>query len=103
MMDDLDATLNQRGSRYGDFSGHATATQSIKAIIRDALASNDNWRSLTGTQQAVVLEGLDMIAHKIGRIVNGDPTYDDSWIDIEGYSRITRERVCKTTNHGEKA
>ena len=29
-----------------------------------------------------------MIAHKMGRIVNGDPYYDDSWVDIVGYAQL---------------
>ena len=26
--------------------------------------------------------------HKIGRILNGDPDYQDSWTDIIGYTRL---------------
>ena len=29
-----------------------------------------------------------MIQHKIGRILNGDQTYDDSWKDIAGYATL---------------
>jgi hypothetical protein len=38
-------------------------------------------------------EALDMIAHKIGRILNGDPNYADSWHDLEGYARLVEQRL----------
>jgi hypothetical protein len=34
-----------------------------------------------------------MIAHKIGRIVNGDPRYADSWVDIAGYAKLVADRL----------
>lgn len=38
-------------------------------------------------------EALFMIAHKIGRIVNGDPWHVDSWIDIAGYAKLVADRL----------
>jgi hypothetical protein len=38
-------------------------------------------------------EALDMIAHKIGRILNGDPNYADSWVDIAGYAKLVADRL----------
>lgn len=95
MNDDVQAVTNERGGRYGDFRGHAMVTQRIKEVMFDGLLDNKEFHNMTLSDQMIVREGLSMIAHKVGRIVNGDPTYDDSWIDIEGYSKITRERVCK--------
>ena len=35
---------------------------------------------------------IDLIANKLGRILNGDPSYADNWHDIAGYaSLIDRE------------
>lgn len=31
---------------------------------------------------------LEMIAHKIARILNGDPNYADNWHDIAGYATL---------------
>jgi hypothetical protein len=39
-------------------------------------------------------EALDMICHKIGRIVNGDPNYADSWVDIAGYATLVADRLA---------
>ena len=33
-------------------------------------------------------ESLDMIVHKIARILNGDPNHVDSWHDIAGYATL---------------
>lgn len=82
---DVDATLNQRGSRYGEFKTHAQITQDLKEVMR----LTDNWELL----QPFQVEALEMIAHKIGRILNGDPNYDDSWIDIAGYAKLVADRV----------
>lgn len=42
---------------------------------------------LTPTQ----LESLDMILHKCGRILSGDPNEPDHWRDIEGYARLANK------------
>lgn len=83
----IDAVLDQRGKRYGKFKDHASATQAIKAAIKHGLINADN--VLADDQQ----EALDMISHKIGRIVNGDPDYADSWIDIAGYAQLVADRL----------
>jgi hypothetical protein len=85
--DTIDTTLTERGARYGKFIGHAEVTQNLKRTIAIALA--DREKTLAKDQQ----EALDMIAHKIGRIVNGDPDYADSWIDIAGYAKLVADRL----------
>ena len=75
-----EALITERGSRYGKFKDGADIMQSLKDTMRDV----DGWNNLTASQK----EALDMIQHKIGRILNGDPTYDDSWKDIAGYATL---------------
>ena len=84
-MSSIDATLAERGSRYGNFDEHAEVTQSIKA----AMQSGNNWLNLPDDMK----EALEMTAHKIGRILNGDPNYIDSWTDICGYNRLVEKRL----------
>lgn len=72
--------LTERGSNYGSFDDHAAITQSIKR----AMKASRNWTELNDAQK----ESLEMIAHKIGRVLNGDPNYLDSWVDIEGYTHL---------------
>jgi hypothetical protein len=86
---DVAATLAERGNRYGDFMGHARVTQRLKAVLEDELAQRGKF--LTPDKQ----ESLEMIFHKIGRIVNGDPDYADSWHDIAGYATLIDDRLVK--------
>ena len=80
-------TLLERGSRYGDFASHAQITQAIKAVMQ----ASPNWRH--GKLASDQREALDMIAHKVGRILNGDPDYHDSWHDIIGYTKLVADRL----------
>ncbi len=84
-MSNIDETLAERGSRYGEFADHADITQSLKDTMRDGAS----WSNMEDDQK----ECLEMIAHKIGRIVNGDPDYVDSWTDIIGYTRLVEKRL----------
>lgn len=87
MTNDVDNTLNERGSRYGNFMDHAQVTQDLKEVIGFHLRKRV--KVLKPDQQ----EALDMICHKIGRIVNGDPDYADSWHDIAGYASLVDKRL----------
>lgn len=85
-VENIDATLSERGKRYGPFQGHAHVTQEIKK----AMQRHSGWKNLNSSQ----VEALEMIAHKIGRIINGDPNYDDSWRDIAGYSTLIVKQLA---------
>jgi hypothetical protein len=80
-------TLTERGNRYGAFKGHAEVSQELKEVIRNALAVRN--KDIEPDQ----IEALEMIMHKIGRIINGDPDYDDSWRDIAGYAMLVCDRL----------
>jgi len=82
----IDATLAARGTRYGAFPGHARITQALKR----AMVDSPNWDQLADDQR----EALEMVVHKIGRILNGDPNYLDSWHDIIGYTRLVEARLA---------
>ena len=81
----VDAVLAERGSRYGKFTEHARITQNLKFVMEDGR----KWRVLAADQR----EALEMIAHKIGRVLNGDPDYADSWVDIAGYAKLVADRL----------
>lgn len=82
-MTTIDETLAERGNRYGEFAEHARITQNIKKAMQDS----PNWKSLPDAMK----EALEMIAHKVGRILNGDPAYIDSWHDIIGYTKLVED------------
>ncbi len=81
---DIDAVLNTRATTYGSFEDVAEFAQEMKNAIR--MCNNPE---LDDDQ----IEALDMIASKIARIVNGDPNYVDSWIDIAGYATLVADRL----------
>jgi hypothetical protein len=81
----IDEVLTERGKRYGLFKDHANVTQQLKNVI---FGFNPSLR-LEADQK----EALEMIAHKIGRIINGDPDYADSWVDIAGYAKLVADRL----------
>lgn len=83
----IDETLNERGTRYGEFAGHSQVSQRLKQMARFELSYRD--KRLAEDQ----LEALEMIFHKIARIINGDPDYADSWIDIAGYATLVANRL----------
>ena len=90
-MNTVNDTLEERGKRYGSFEGHAQITQGLKNVMY----VSPQWPNLTPSMR----EALDMIVHKIGRILNGDPAYADSWHDIAGYAMLVeQELVAKAFN-----
>ena len=84
---DVAQILTERGERYGKFLGHATIAQDLKNVINVALETR---KKILEDDQ---LEALEMICHKIGRILNGDPNYADSWVDIAGYAKLVADRL----------
>lgn len=92
-MSDISATLAERGSRYGLFIDHATLTQNIKYTF----TFGKNWDYLPLDSK----EALEMIAHKIGRVLNGDAEYADSWVDIAGYAKLVADRILKEGEYAE--
>ncbi|RPH38696.1 MAG: hypothetical protein EHM91_13500, partial [Planctomycetota bacterium] len=80
-MADVNETLAQRGARYGAFANHAAISQDIKEVMQ---RDHQKWASMTPSMR----EALEMVAHKIARILNGSPTYGDSWHDIAGYASL---------------
>tara|TARA_R110000822_G_scaffold44494_10_gene119389 strand:- start:2827 stop:3369 length:543 start_codon:yes stop_codon:yes gene_type:complete len=83
----IDATLAERGTKYGVFADHAAVTYKLKNVLREH--SGSHGKSYAYDQA----EALDMICHKLGRIVNGDPDYADSWVDIAGYAKLVADRL----------
>lgn len=77
--------LEERGQRYGKFSDHSQIAQALKDVMR----ATPGWERLAPDQK----ESLEMVQHKIARVLNGDPDYADNWIDIAGYSTLVTGRL----------
>jgi hypothetical protein len=84
---DVNATLDARAENYGKFKDGAALMQAIKRSMAEHAArhnkafADDQW------------EALEMIVHKIGRIVNGNPDVVDHWVDIAGYATLIADRL----------
>lgn len=83
----VDTVLDERGARYGSFIDQARISQRLKNVAHQFAAEQGKHFDV---DQA---EALDMIFAKIGRILNGDPNYADSWIDIAGYAKLVADRL----------
>jgi len=81
------ATLNERAKDYGKFKDGAALMQGIKRLLADHARSHN--KTFTDDQW----EALEMIVHKIGRIVNGNPDKVDHWTDIAGYAKLVADRL----------
>jgi hypothetical protein len=80
-----EALITERGIRYGEFKDGAAIMQQLKDVMHTA----PKWDALKPSQK----EALEMIQHKIGRILNGDPNYDDNWKDIAGYATLIVKEI----------
>lgn len=81
-MTSIAATLEQRGSQYGEFKDNAMVTQSlIKALRTHSIAFAS---PMLDTDE----EAMHMVCHKIARIVCGHGEVVDNWHDIAGYARL---------------
>ena len=82
---DVNATLAERQKTHGDFEENAELSQALKYVMRNL----GNWDELRPDQQ----EALEVIQHKIARILTGDPNLIDSYRDICGYSQLVVNRL----------
>ena len=90
MTTNVNDMLAGREGRYGSFRDHAKIAQDLKAVMHE----RSGWDNLAPDQK----EALEMVQHKIARILNGDPNYADNWIDIAGYATLVANRLEKEDN-----
>jgi hypothetical protein len=84
---DVNATLDARAENYGKFKDGAALMQALKRTLAAHAAKHD--KTFADDQW----EALEMIVHKIGRIVNGNPDVVDHWVDIAGYATLVADRL----------
>jgi hypothetical protein len=80
MIETVDSILDDRQKTHGDFADVASLGSCLKEVMR----TSKNWRD--EELDAAVMEGLDMIQHKIARILSGNPYEPDHYKDIAGYA-----------------
>ena len=80
----IQKTLKERHKTHGNFQTHAQISQELKAVL---------WKHDFQELEADQIEALEMIAHKIARILNGNPNHKDHWHDIAGYAELIAGRL----------
>jgi hypothetical protein len=92
-MKQVDKVLKERGSRYGEFHNLARISKKIKDMYY-----MDQKRNVTPAMD----EAMEMIIHKLARIINGDPYYKDNLIDIQGYCQLYLDELDRIEKGKEK-
>jgi hypothetical protein len=82
---DVDKTLSERGSVYGEFKDISEIYNALKKVV-----DTNN-----GKLSPIHKTALDMIMQKISRVLNGDPNYIDNWHDIAGYATLVVKELEK--------
>ena len=87
----INALLDERGAKYTQdgttFQDLAEVAQRFKDSLQYFLITRNKY--LAPDQQ----ESIEMIFHKMARIINGDPDYVDNWKDIAGYATLVSDRL----------
>jgi hypothetical protein len=90
-MTQLNETLSTRATTHGDFEDNSYVMQHLKTFLRD----HPGWEKLSNYQ----CEALDMICHKIGRILCGNPNFPDHWLDVAGYAQLVENILTTGKSH----
>jgi hypothetical protein len=83
----VDTVLDERAKDYGKFIEGAEIMQMLKRLVHNYI--EDRGTPLAFDQR----EAIDMIIHKLGRIINGNPDKVDHWVDIAGYATLVADRL----------
>ena len=83
----VDQVLDSRAKDYGKFIEGAEIMQMLKRLVHNYI--EDRGTPLAFDQR----EAIDMIIHKLGRIINGNPDKVDHWVDIAGYATLVADRL----------
>jgi hypothetical protein len=83
----VDAILDSRGKDYGKFIEGAEIMQMLKRLVHNYIEQRQT--PLAFDQR----EAIDMIIHKLGRIINGNPDKVDHWVDVAGYAKLVADRL----------
>jgi UDP-N-acetylmuramoylalanine-D-glutamate ligase len=79
----LHNTLKDRQKTHGNFATHAEISQQLKAVIWSYEVELSDMQN----------EALEMICHKIARILNGNADHKDHWHDIAGYAMLVEQSL----------
>ena len=77
--------LEDRKVDYGNFDELALISQELKSVFKK--------HSIKSPLPAYQEEALEMIMHKIARLLNGNKYKIDTWQDIAGYATLVELKL----------
>lgn len=82
----LETLTQERGKTHGRWLDHAGYSQALKVVMYRA----ERERRERGQEplNPMQRESIEMIFHKIGRILAGEAGFQDHWDDIAGYATL---------------
>jgi hypothetical protein len=83
----LEQILQDREADYGQFKMLAKLSQDLKEVV----ARQYKWGEMPPNHK----ESIEMILHKISRLVNGNSHKADTWLDIAGYATLVASEIMK--------
>ena len=85
----VDKIVSDRGKSHGDYKLMSELAQILKETIR-------SWKKGSGINiSPYAQESVEMIMLKVARIITGDETFRDHWLDIQGYAKKAEELCCE--------
>ena len=81
----IEEILKEREKTHGSFAIHSGVSQQLKVIVH----YSGGWLNLNHMQR----EAVEMILHKIARIIAGNCNTKDHWDDIAGYSFLVSKTL----------
>ena len=89
-----EALLDARGTTHGSFKDNAKNGQYLREFFR----RSPHWQTMPLEHR----EALDMMACKLSRILSGQSTFRDHFVDIIGYCTLALA-ACDDEKHGQVA
>lgn len=86
-MSDVQDIIAERSKTHGSYARQSECAQRLKDTMRGARG----WDRLDASKR----EALDMVQHKIARVLAGDPAHVDHWDDIAGYATLVANELRK--------
>lgn len=80
MILEINEILEQRAKTHGDFTKNSELSQMFKKFVKEFSKGKD--------MPYPIREGLDMILHKISRVICGNHLEPDHFRDIAGYATL---------------
>ncbi len=92
-MSDTDDLLDEREETHGDYENTARIIQRFKRVLYTELLE----REVRGQDDLsyVAAESIEMILHKIGRVISGKWDHPDHWEDISGYADLVSRWIAE--------